>query len=457
MTQIAAKPQREVEPKLPENFEPLEDPRAARERRITKLRLLWSERRFLLRATGVGLACATLLAFLIPRRYESTVRLMPPDSESGTGMALMASLSGQAGGLGALAGELLGMKSTGALFVGVLRSRTVQDGIVNRFQLKRVYGTRLAEKARTKLDGYTDILEDRKSGIISVKVSDRDPKRAAAIAGDYVNQLDTLMAQLTTSSAHRERVFLEERLNAVQHDLESAEKDFSQFASKNGAIDIGEQGKAMVQAGASLEGQLIAVQSELEGLKQIYTENNVRVRSTQARITELRHQLEKLGGKADLAHNGNDTSIERVYPSLRQLPVLGVPYADLLRRTKVQEAVFEALTKEYELSKVQEAKEIPTVRILDPPDIPERRAFPPRLLIVTLGTLCVMTLGCIWLLGTARWQEMDPQDPGRVLVQEVFHTLKGRIPRISTNGSRLSAIAAKLRNRSGRGEGQSSG
>ena len=124
-------------------------------------------------------------------------------------------------------------------------------------------------------------------------MTDNNPKRAAAIAGSYVDELDTLMAELTTSSAHRERVFLEQRLAGVNQDLETAEKEFGQFASKNATLDITEQGKAMVMAAATLEGQLIAAQSELEGLKQIYTDSNVRVRSVEARISELRKQLQK--------------------------------------------------------------------------------------------------------------------------------------------------------------------
>src|ERR1700721_672723 len=199
---------------------------------------------------------------------------MPPDSHSGEGLSLLAGLAGgkQSDSLGLLAGDLLGMKTTGALFVGVLKSRTALDRIVDRYDLKKVYGEKLELKAREKLADRTEISEERKSGIIRVTVTDRDPKRAAAIAGSYVDELDTLMAQLTTSSAHRERMFLEQRLAGVNRDLETAEKEFSQFASKNATLDITEQGKAMVMAAATRGGQLIATQSELEGLKQIYTD-----------------------------------------------------------------------------------------------------------------------------------------------------------------------------------------
>ncbi len=147
------------------------------------------------------------------------------------------------------------------------------------------------------MDSRTEISSDRKSGIITLKVSDKNPDRAAAMGREYVDSLNRIVVTLNTSSAHKERVFLEERLNQVQQGLEQAEKDFSQFASKNTAIDVKEQGRAMMGAAAELEGQLIAAQTELEGVRQIYTANNVRVRSIQARIDEYKRQLQKLGGK----------------------------------------------------------------------------------------------------------------------------------------------------------------
>ena len=198
------------------------------------------------------------------------------------------------GGIGA---ELLGLKTSGDLFIGVLHSRTVADDLVNKFDLRKVYGVRRYEDARKRSGSRTDISADRKSGIITLKVSDRSPDRAAAMGREYVEALNRIVITLNTSSAHKERVFLEERLGQVQQDLEEAEKDFSQFASKNTAIDVKEQGRAMIGAAAELEGQLIAAQTELEGLRQIYTSNNVRVRSVQARIDEYRRQLQKLGGK----------------------------------------------------------------------------------------------------------------------------------------------------------------
>jgi uncharacterized protein involved in exopolysaccharide biosynthesis len=433
-------PVRQPVPELPEHDLPIvpelqESPQGSGDS-VEYLRLLWEHRRLLARVALYGLLASTLIAFLIPARYESTARLMPPDSSQSGGLAMAAAaLSGGAGGLGGIAGEMLGMKSTSDVFVGILSSRSVQDKLIQQFDLKKLYGDRRMEDARKDLAEHTGISVDRKSQIISLTVTDHDPKRAAAIGQAYVEELNRLVAELSTSSARRERIFLEERLQAVSKDLESAEKEFSQFASKNSAIDIKEQGKAMVEAAAILQGQLIAAESELEGLRQVYTDNNVRIRSVRARIGELKHQLEKIGGKGEDASAPSGQQQASLYPSIRRLPLLGVTYADLYRQTKVQEAVFETLTKEYELAKVQEVKEIPTVKVLDSANVPDKKSFPPRLPIMLLGTALALGLATTWIFGKTAWDQTDSIDPRKAFAQEVFGAVKASIPQFAHNGS----------------------
>ena len=399
------------------------------------LRLLWEHRRFLFRAGAFGLLASVLLALLIPVRYESTARLMPPDNQSGSSLAMAAAMSGAAGGLGGIASDVLGLKSTSDVFVGILASRTVQDKLIQQFDLKKLYWDRRMEDARRDLASHTGISVDRKSQIITLTVTDNSPQRAAAMTQAYVEELNRLVAELSTSSARRERIFLEERLKSVSTDLEAAEKNFSQFASKNAAIDVKEQGKAMVEAAATLQGQLIAAESELQGLKQIYTDNNVRVRSVTARIDELKHQLDKLGGKGESMTEVSALPGDSLYPSIRKLPLLGVTYADLYRNTRIQEAVLETLTKEYEMAKVQEAKEIPTVKVLDAANVPDKKSFPPRMLIMLLGTALALAAASSWVFGKTAWQQTGSSDPRKVLAWEVFTTVKASISQFSRNGS----------------------
>jgi capsule polysaccharide export protein KpsE/RkpR len=409
-----------------------------------RLRLLWEHRQLLARVGALGLVASALLAFLIPRSYTSTAQLMPPDSQSNSSLAMMASMAAKgAGGLGSMAADFLGINSTGALFVGILRSDTAQVRLVDQFDLKKVYGKSFEQDARSTLDQRTLISEDRKSGIISISVTDRSSQRAAALARAYVDQLNSLIAELSISSAHRERVFLEERLKVAKHDLDQASNELAQFSSQNSSVDVQTMGKAALDAAGRVAGELIAAQSQLEGLRQIYSDNNSRIRSLEGRISELRKQLENLDGtnvKAGLplpvpatGMPVNDVPVNDLpvndppandmpYPSLRNLPWLGVKYADYYRRAKIQETVYQLLTEQFELAKIQEVKETPVVKVLDQPKVAERKSSPPRALITLLGTFVALGAALVWVVGEAGWQARNPQDPLGILAQEVaFH------------------------------------
>jgi capsule polysaccharide export protein KpsE/RkpR len=399
---------------------------------VEKARLLWDRRALLYRWAVIGFIASAIIAFLIPMRYTAVTRLMPPDQTS-QGLASMFAALGKSSELGAIGSELFGMKTSGDLFLGVLKSDSVENAIIDKFDLRKVYGVKRYEDARKQLENRTDLSADRKSGIITIKVSDGKPERAAAMGREYVEQLNHVVITLDTSSAHRERVFLENRLKEVQQDLESAEKDFSQFASKNATLDVKEQSRAMIGAAGQLEGELIAAQTQLEGLRQIYTSNNVRVRSLQARIDEYKRQLQKLGGQtpsSTATDNPADSSAavqnSDLYPSIRQLPILGVTWADLYRRTKVQEAVFETLTKQYEIARVDEAREVPSVKVLDVAAVPEHKSFPPRTIIILFGTCLVIALCGVRILAEATWSELDPDDPGKKLGEEIWQTARAR-------------------------------
>jgi uncharacterized protein involved in exopolysaccharide biosynthesis len=419
--------------------------RDTRQRLIARLRLFWEARKVLFGALVLGALVSLGLALLIPSRYEATTQLMPPDGQSSSGMAMLSALAGRTGGLGGVAGDLLGVKNSGALFVGILESRTVQDRLVEQFELRRVYHAGKMEDARAALAAHTRIVEDRKSGIIAVTLADHDPRLAAAMAQAYVDELDRLVEQVSTSSARRERVFLEERLRAVKLDLDSAAQKFSIFASKNTAIDIPAQSKAMVEAAATLEGQLIAAEAELHGLEAMYTEQNVRVRALRARVTELRAQLGKMGGESGTSAAPSSETDASLYPAIRQLPLLGVTYADLYRQTKIQETVYELLTQQYELAKVQEVKEVPSVKVLDAAVVPTKKSFPPRGLLTVAGAWFAFLAMCAWILIRQTWREIDPQDPGKQFAVEIAGTLRADALRVTPAAAALMQMLAGAR------------
>ena len=374
-------------------------------------------RRTLLRVLLIALAICTAAAFLLPVRYESTTRIMPPEGPNPA--ALLAAVTGKVpSAVSEMAGGMLGTKATGPLYMGLLESRTVLDHQIDRFDLMRVYWRKRRYKVRQKLVSRTDLKEDRKSGVISISVSDSDKGRARALADGYVRELDDLLASVSTSSARRERIFLEQRLTEAKNDLEKAEVEFGHFAAKNSTFDLKEQTRAIVSAGAELQGQIIAAQSELEGLQQIYTSDNVRVRSVKARIASLKREMAKIGGTGqettDVSLAPGDLS-----PPVRQLPIVGVQWADLYRKTKIQETIYELLRQQYELARIQEAKEIPTVRVIDPADYPERRSWPPRTLIIILGPLFAVACALTWFKLKQDWTKLPADSPKRVRARKL--------------------------------------
>jgi len=436
----------------------------AEPRRIAGARLLWAERRFLMRATLLGLVVAVVIALILPSRYRATVRLMPPDDQSGSGLAMLAAFAGRGssssssstggmGGalgtsLGGMAGDLLGLKSSGALFMDMLEGPTVQDNLIQRFDLRKVYWDRYWEDARKDLAKHTDITEDRKSGVISVAVNDHDPRRSQQMAQAYVDALDQLVARVSTSAARRQRMFIEQRLQTVKQNLDQAAKDFSEYASKNGALDVPSQTKAMVETEAQLQGSLVAAQSELESLRQVYTDNNIRVRTVRAKLEALKHQMETMSGnKAD--PNSEDSTITGDFPSIRKLPLVGVRWANLYRETKIQETVYELLTQQYEMSKIQEAKEIPTVKVLDPPGVPERKSFPPRIVIVLLGTMLSFVFASVFVLGMASWNQSQSHE--KQLFTEIWQDIRKELQ--SDRSMKLKDAARTFWTKSGRNGG----
>jgi capsule polysaccharide export protein KpsE/RkpR len=401
-------------------------------RGLAALQLLWDQRTILLKWAMSGLILSIILAFLLPTYYSSSARIMPPTQDSAMGLAALSALTRTGGdNLGMMAGSLLGIRSSGALFMGIMHSRIVEDQIIDHFDLRKVYGVKLGEDARKKLERNTDIVEDRQSGIITVTVTDHDPHRASEMANNYVEELNSRLAQVNTSAARKERIFIEQQIKDTKQTLDEASRNFSQFASKNTAIDIKEQGKAMVEGAARLQGELIAAQSELKGLEQIYMPKDVRVRSLRARVEELKSQLQKLNGGSD--ESDGDSADSTSYPSIKKLPLLGVTYFDLYRQNKIQETVYEILNQEYQLAKIQEAKELPNARVLDPPDMPEKKAGPLRTIIVLVGLILFVVCGIVWILARNIWNGVDPDDPRKKLTTDIFTTATQRWTRVSSH------------------------
>lgn len=402
-----------------------------------RARLLWQQRRLLARVTAIALIVSLGIAFIIPKRYKSVTSIMPPDQQNSGAMMLaaLASHGEGLGGLGTLASSLLGGRTTTALFIDLLRSGTVAGNLIDRFNLQHVYHKRYRIDAAKHLAHCTTITEDKKSGVVTIVVEDTSPVRARDLAQGYLDELNKLVMKTNTSAAHQERVFIERRLHSVSSDLERAQIELSDFSSKNSTVDIKEQTRAMVDAGARVQGELLVQQSGLQSLRQIYGDGNVRLREAEARIATLQHELDKLAGSPAMpvpdsaddtgSSTGNDQG--ELYPPLRQLPRLAVSYADLYRRVRVQEAVYELLTQQYEMARIQEAKDVPVVSVIDPPGIPEKKSFPPRMILaLSLTALCFLATAA-FVLVRDRWSQIDAGDPRKELASDVLPVLRRRL------------------------------
>ena len=397
------------------------------DRKGERLWVLWRSRRFLWGVVWKTFIASVVLAFLIPSHYKSAVRFVPGENSTTNGggsmMGLLSKVLGSDNssmGFGLDAASLLGAKTPGAFYVEVLKSRTVQDRLINHFDLRARYRKSTYFEARKKLAWFTEVEEDKKSGVITLTVTDYEPKMAAQIANAYVEELNRLAVDLNTSSAHRERQFLEERLTTAKQDLARASAALSQFTSKNSMVDPQNEGRAVMDAAARMQGELIASETELKGLQQIYSDDNVRVRTLKARIAELQSQLKKLVGQNnDVISQDSVSGWSAPYPSMHTLPGLGSRYAERYREAKIQEAVYAFVTQQFEMAKIQEAKELPIVRVMDVGVAPEKRSSPIRSLIVAGSVFGAFLLACLWVVGKYRWQQIPADDSYRLLAADV--------------------------------------
>jgi uncharacterized protein involved in exopolysaccharide biosynthesis len=223
--------------------------------------------------------------------------------------------------------------------------------------------------------------------------------------------------------ARNEREFLEQRIKSIKSDLDAGSVELSQFSSRNATINPQSQGQTLIAAASALQGELITAQSELSGLKAMYSDDNVRVREARARVDELQSQLRKMdgiGGKVD----GADQKSKQLYPSIRELPILEVTYSDLSRKLAMQESIYETLTRQYELARVEEAKEIPSIKVLDEPQVPERKSSPHRSDIVLLGALISVFAGIVWIVACKFWEITDDSDSVKAIGMALVRTFR---------------------------------
>ena len=359
----------------------------------------------------VAIAISVTYSLLAPLKFTATARILPPE---GSGSSLSGLVGRSAGPLGGLAAGILGQKSGPELYNGILESRTVADTLINKFDLKKLYKAKYMESVYQKLKSRTKINISRKSGIISISVEDEDPKRAAEMANAYVDALDQINRKVHISSGHRKRVFLEGRLKKVKEDLARAESNLRAFEEKYKLVSISDQAKAAIEGAAKIKGEIIAAQTELEVLKQFGTEKQNEAVMLKSKIAELQKQLRRI-------EEGNPSKDDLFIP-FKEMPALGLQLARLMREAKIQEEVFKLITTQYELAKIEEAKDVNTIQVLDWAVPPDKKSSPKRTLIVILSTLVAFFIAVFLAFFLEYIDRIKTDDPDRY--QQLANNLK---------------------------------
>ena len=342
-----------------------------------------------------GLAASVLaivLAFLIPVTYTATASFVPPGTNSTSSAAAM---MGQLAALGG-ASSLLGGKSQGELYVGILKSHTIARKLVHTFDLMQVYKVKKESKAEKKLASRSLFEVGTKDPLVTINVTDRSAERARDLANAYLRALQEASANLALTESSQRRLFYEQRLSKEKDDLANAEVALKQSEEKTGLVAPAGQTAANIQALAQTNARITERQAELAALLHDETEENPDVLRVRDEINSLQSQVTQLENGESKGHFGQ--------LSTAQVPGLELEYIRKARDVKYHETVFEIIAKQYEAARLDEAKDAP-LQVLDYPTIPDTKSGPPRLIIVVIGLLFGLLGGSAWVLfQTARRQ-----------------------------------------------------
>jgi tyrosine-protein kinase Etk/Wzc len=327
---------------------------------------------------------SVIISLLLPNIYIGTARVLPPQQNQSSAAMLL----GQLGGLAALTGSSLGMKNPADLFVGMLKSRTVADNIIARFDLKRLYRKDTLVETRDVLADKSSIVAG-KDGLISIEYENEDAQLAAAIANAYVEELENLSHSLAITEAGQRRLFFEQQLKKAKDDLAESEVALKVTQEKTGLIKLDDQGRAIIEAVASIRAQIAAKEVESRAMRSFATEQNSEYVRIQQQLAALRGELAKLE-KSRISGDG-----DILLPTGR-VPEAGLEYLRKFRDVKYNETIFELLAKQFEAAKIDEAKDAGIVQVVDRAVPPDRKSKPKRAVIVILATAIAGFLAVLW-------------------------------------------------------------
>lgn len=377
--------------------------------------VLARHKRFILRFT-VGVAIlAAIIVLLVPNQYTAETVVLPPAQNSGMGAALMSQLAG-GGALASLAGGSLGIKNPGDMYVSLFRSRTVEDAVIQRFGLMARYKKKRMTDTRKKFEERATVVLGLKDGLIRISVEDRDPKMAAEIANGYVEEFRKLSANLAITEASQRRLFFQQQLVEAKDNLANAEEAMKHTEQSTGVLQIDSQAKSLIEAATMLRAQVVAKQVQIQGMRSFATEDNPELVMARQQLGALQAQLSKLGGA--------DQDANSLLVPKGKVPEAGMEYIRKYRDVKYHETIYELIAKQFEVAKLDEARQGAIVQVADVAVPPDKKSYPPRALIVVLFSLVALVVAILATLGIERWLNALNDSETKIRIQRLSQLLR---------------------------------
>lgn len=338
--------------------------------------------------TFLGAVTTAVYALYLPNVYTAAAKVLPPQQNQSAAAAMLAQIGGV---VGRASGGSLGTSGPGELYVSMLRSRRVADAIVARFELQTVFGEKLPSGARSILEGRTKIKAE-KDGILVIEVDDYDAGRAAEIANAYVEELQKLTGTLAVTEASQRRLFFERQLAQAKDNLTKIEVRAKQAFERGGLVQVEGTGKALLEATARLRAQMTVKQVQIGAMQTFAGQQNPELRAAQQELAVMKKELSRLETGAG-PNGSSDASGREAVESL-----------GMLRDVKYYEAVYELLAKQYEMAKMDEARDAALIQVLDPAIPPDFKSKPKRTAMVLLAALGAFLVACLVIVVRASLQ-----------------------------------------------------
>ena len=351
--------------------------------------------------TALAAIASLITALLLPPIFTARTTLLPPASQqSGGASAALAAL----GALGGLTGGL-GAKTPDELFVALLKSDSVVRALDARFDLKAHYEHKTYEDLRKSLPARVRVMSDRKSGVISVEVDDEDPKFAAELANAHATEITRLLGRLAVSEAQLRRAFFEQQLKDIKENLVKAELGMRSVQEKSGVIVLDKQAEALIGGAAQLRAMISEREVQLKVLRTTATGENPDVLKLNSELAALREELARMESTRG-PRSGSTVNIP-----VARIPEAAIEYVRARRELKLQETLLESMVRQFEIAKLDEAKEGPVLQQVDKALPPDRKSKPSRALIVIASTLLGLLASLVfvvWRRYAAALREYDP-------------------------------------------------